>query len=274
MLCMEYEGVGYGQTIFKTFNEQVWYYSSIWTYVKLGEIDNNFCVTARASRDLDDGKCGKQFGHCGIALFWNMSIASNVKSLDKLGSDRICAIKIMFDTHNVVIVSVYMPHKNSVLSDYDNELLHLQEIANFADAACSQLIILGDFIAHFGERIQKNNRLWGINSVNATKLTAFVEQNDLVMHDLSPECTGPNYTFEDSRGNRSYIDPCVVRSSMVGNANIKSFVYGVVSGISTSDHLAINISFSYFSTSLNNGRNKFREKIKWHRCDMSYIKQQ
>ena len=123
-----------------------------------------------------------------------MSIASNVKALDKLGSDRICAIQIMFDTHNVVIVSVYMPHKNSVLSDYDNELLHLQEIVNFTDAARSQLIILGDFNAHFGER-------------------------DLVMHDLSPECTGPNYTFEDSRGNRSYIDHCVVRSSMVGNAN-------------------------------------------------------
>ena len=87
-----------------------------------------------------------------------MSIASNVKSLDNLGSDRICAIQIMFDTHNVVIVSVYTPHKNSVLSDYD-ELLHLQEIVNFADAACSQLIILGDFNTHFGERNQKNNRL-------------------------------------------------------------------------------------------------------------------
>ena len=120
-------------------------------------------MTARASRDLDDGKCGKQFGHCGVALFWNMSIASNVKSLDKLGSDRICAIQIMFDTHNVIIVSVYMPHKNSVLSGYNNELLHLQEIVNFADAACSQLIILGDFNAHFGERNQKNNRLWGVN---------------------------------------------------------------------------------------------------------------
>ena len=82
-------------------------------------------MAARASRDLDDGKCGEQFGHCGVALFWKMSIASNVKSLDKLGSDRICAIQIMFDTHNVVIVSGYMPHKNSVLSDYDNELLHL-----------------------------------------------------------------------------------------------------------------------------------------------------
>ena len=105
-----------------------------------------------------------------------MSIASNVKSLDNLGSDRICAIQIMFDTHNVVIVSVHTPHKNSVLSDYD-ELL--QEIVNFADAACSQLLILGDFDTHFGER----------------------NQNYLVLHDLSPERTGPNYTFEDSRGN-------------------------------------------------------------------------
>ena len=116
--------------------------------------------------------------------------------------------------------------------------------------------------------------MWGVDTVNATKLTAFAEQNDLVMHDLSPECTGPNYTFWDSRGNRSYIDHCVVRSSMVGNVNIRSFVYGDVSGISTSDHLTIIISFSYFSTSLNNGRKQFREKIKWHRCDMSYIKQQ
>ena len=85
-------------------------------------------MKARASRALDDGKCGKQFGHCGVALFWNMSIASNVKSLDNLGSDRICVIQIMFDNHNEVIVSVYMPHRNSVglLSDYDNELLHLR----------------------------------------------------------------------------------------------------------------------------------------------------
>ena len=77
-------------------SEHMLYDCELW---KLGEIDNNFSVTARASRDLDDGKCGKRFGHCGVALFWNMLITSNVKSLDNLGSDRICAIQIMFHTH-------------------------------------------------------------------------------------------------------------------------------------------------------------------------------
>lgn len=234
----------------------------------LNEISSEFQAFGRSSEDLSGSKYGYVPGHCGVALLWRNSIASQVKPLPNLGTDRICAIQLCLSgqgRRDMFIVSVYMPQSKCVISNYQD---HVDVLYSIIDV-CSRdgdVVIVGDWNAHFGEEF--GGRAWGKTSKNAKLASVFIEESDMCIVDLLTSCEGPVYTYCGENGSVSYIDHCILPKILVNECTVCKVLEDEPEN--TSDHLAIYVELCIKLT----GRRiycKPKDHTSWNRVTKSGV---
>ena len=96
---------------------------------KIDDLCTNYCFHAKASADLKHHDQSKKHGHCGVAILWSKNIANNVRTLD-CRSDRICIVEIIKAVQNrsLYVFSVYLPHQNCQISNFEEHLEILSEM--------------------------------------------------------------------------------------------------------------------------------------------------
>ena len=96
---------------------------------KLSNINSNFDVYAKSATSLNNDNIYHHKGHGGVAILWRKSLSHNVRKCTEPGNDRICVVKV--STNNSVpiyIIGVYLPQRDSIISDFDEYLYHLEYI--------------------------------------------------------------------------------------------------------------------------------------------------
>ncbi len=79
--------------------------------------------------------------------------------------------------------------------------------------ARGHVLIAGDWNAHFGQECSK--RCWGKNTKCGTLTLDMLSRLSMKYIDIDESiCTGPDYTFCNSRGWKSYVDHCMVSNTL------------------------------------------------------------
>ena len=204
----------------------------------LTDLSSDFVATGKSSTDLTPDKYGYVPGHCGVAMLWRKYLSCKVKVMPDLGTDRICAIKLCGrNTCSMYVVSVYLPQARCTISDYDYHLDAIDSIVGLAHDNGDQVLIIGDWNAHFGPEC--GSRGWGKTSLNGQKAHSMIQAYGLAIPTLSATCTGPTYTFCGEAGGMSYIDHCIISKSL--KATVSSCQVIEDSAKNTSDHLALHV---------------------------------
>lgn len=211
---------------------------------KLTQVQDEFYVTAKACQSLDNENANCLIGHSGVALFWKESICQYVNPVAGIKSDRICAIEVMMPaTRNVIVISVYLPHRASTVAKYTDELVILEDLVEKATSNNWGIVMLGDINAHFG--CEFGGRGWGTTSHNGHEFSRLVDRNELCIIDITDKAYGPVYTFQSRTRHAgiSYIDHCVV-SDNVKDSVLKVCVYDDCI-MNSSDHLPLGLEICH-----------------------------
>ena len=204
---------------------------------KLELLHSEFTCLAKSSRDLNISNYGKVVGHSGVAVLWRKCFSASIRPLPNLGSDRICVIEIsMQNKQKLYVIGVYLPHRTSVIADFETELIELENLIK-SDIAGGAYLIIGDWNCHFGESY--GSRCWGKESPNAELAVHFIERCVLSVVDVTNVCTGPNYTYINENGYTAFIDHRAVSASLLKNVNRCTIHEDELSN--TSDHLPVFI---------------------------------
>ena len=125
----------------------------------LRDFDSDYLCMAKADKHLNDEMFGTIRGHGGCAILWHRSIANHVIVMPELGTDRMCAIRIVFPgVSPMIVVAVYLPPQGCVISDFKDELKQLQIIKNDCTSN-GEVMIIGDTNVHLGP--EYGLRGWG-----------------------------------------------------------------------------------------------------------------
>lgn len=213
----------------------------------LGEIQKEFMYTGKSSIDLSIGLLkGRPFG--GVAVLWRKSSFTAV-SVVSCKSDRLCAVKAVFENREVLIFSAYMP-TNSV----DNIIEFndcLSEIVAIIETCGIELVyMLGDFNAHPGE-------LFGRELFNFC-----MEQKWLCADVFKLGRDSNTYTFvSDAHGCRRWLDHCLTTEAAWKSVNNIKVLYDVY----WSDHfpLEINCDLTISRVKSNIILTSNADKVKW-----------
>jgi len=233
---------------------------------KLNDINRNYHVHAKASKDLDPVHQNCNPGHCGIAMFWKKEIGHSVKPIECV-SDRICGIEISeaYYGQSLFVIGVYLPHQSCRISSFESEISLLSDLVARLKHS-GEIVIVGDVNCHFGKEC--GNRCWGKSTRNAKQLMRMVKSCNLEIIDLDDNiCTGPSYTFHVDGIGTSYIDHCIVSENIQCNV-LECFVLEE-DHFNMSDHLPIVIKID--TCMLKKDQEFIKENICWHKLTSQQV---
>ena len=198
--------------------------------------------------------------HGGTAIVWRKSIKYNVTYI-KTYSKRISAVKIQLnDSASLLLFTVYMPVDERM--DGANLVIFqdvLSEISSIRQTEMSSnIIIIGDVNTDFG-------RL----SPQTSELRSFCNSEGLYV------CTdslgnGVEYTFENSNGNRSKIDHCIVSRSLVETENSCSLrTFDSIDN--ASDHICVIARFDIDCEYIASMPSVRTDSVSWYKATVNDI---
>ncbi len=84
---------------------------------KLNDINDEYCVIAKASDDLETKFQSVKSGHCGVAMFYRKSLANNIRTI-QCDNDRICILEIsnVLNSKSLFVIGVYLPQQGCRLT--------------------------------------------------------------------------------------------------------------------------------------------------------------
>ncbi len=233
---------------------------------RLTELSNDFNAYGRSSSSLKPDNYGKVPGHCGVGILWRKTLSACVRPLKDLSTDRFCAIELTLnDRVPLYIVSVYMPQQGCIISDYDEQLDALEACLSQWQG---QVVIAGDCNAHLSR--DHGHRGWGNTNRNGRSLVSAMQRHALVAIDMSPLCTGPDYTYCNSRGQTSYIDHSIISASLTESVRTCAVLADEVAN--TSDHLAIHITMDLQCSETTPKRSCATKHVQWHKLTEAEIR--
>ena len=149
-----------------------------------------------------------------MALCWRK--ASSHRRV-KVDCDRICALRIDSPEQPLFVLSVYLPPAGSRLADFIHTLDILQHTVEWLSTE-GLVCVVGDLNAQLGPGAGPRGRNLQPSRLGALLLTMMSKCN-LVAVDMLDTSTGPCYTF--LRGERpiSYIDHCLLSSTLIKHVN-------------------------------------------------------
>ena len=149
-----------------------------------------------AMDETDIMHVGRPFGGCGIV--WHKNLQLSFVPIQTV-SKRLCAMNIKSNNLNILILNVYMPyddHTENSFNMYGDTLCEISAIIQSFNG--DDIILGGDFNVDFGRTGSKNLDL----------LKEFMITESLNCESL--QYIDNNFTYENSMGNKSFIDHFIV----------------------------------------------------------------
>ena len=234
---------------------------------KLNGLTDKFDVFAKSSSQLDNSHIYTGKGHGGIAIMWRKSLSNYVQKCPEYSNDRTCVIRVKTEDHiPLYIVGVYLPQRNSMISDFDEYLYHLEYVVE----KCQHdglVAIIGDFNCHFGN--EYGIRGWGISTRNAVKLGGAVSRKYLKIIDLDVKSNGPRYTFHVDGVGTSYIDHCIISNNLIDNVVECSILPDNITN--TSDHLPMRVIIAWSLPKCFYNTYTSPPRVVWDKAGRDYI---
>ena len=145
-------------------------------------------------------RTGRPYGGC--AILWHGNLALSIIPIETR-SERICAVLIKSENVSLVLCNVYMPGDNNtqesfgIFGDVLFEILTIFDLYRGHD-----FIVGGDFNVDFKRTGSRNLGL----------LNQFIEEEMLCC--VSLQCPNTEFTYQNSVGNKSFIDHFIVSESL------------------------------------------------------------
>ena len=182
-----------------------------------------------AMDEANIGRVGRPYGGCAIVWHKKQGLAF---APIVTNSPRVCAVTIISNDINVIVISVYMPTDDDVnFIEYGDVLHELSSIISTHNNF--DIIIGGDLNVDYRRFESKNLHL----------LQCFIEQEQLKCATL--QISANNYTRMDSNYNKSFIDHFIISENVVFNN-----VSVVHKGHNLSDHDPISLQTNYHACSM------------------------
>ena len=194
---------------------------------------------------------GRPFGGC--AILWNNNLAVSITPIETT-SNRLCVVLIKSNNLNIILCNVYMPVNDNSQESFDVYGDVLYELLTIIDLYRGHdLIIGGDFNVDFNKNETRNSRL----------LKQFIDEEAL--NCVSLQCSNTEYTFENTVGNRSFIDHFIVSESL-----INCYVNVSHDGNNLTEHKPITLKTTCSSIILQN-KTIFRSSIDWDKVNNDHV---
>ena len=228
---------------------------------KLDSIHPEFKCLAKPSRHLKDINFGHRAGHGGCAILWNRGLSNRIKPLPDIGTDRICAIQLNENGQRYYIISVYLPHQNCKIDDFENELNELRKVCEMC-LTDGSVIIMGDVNSHFSSFY--GPRCSGKTTTNGKKFACTMNKCNLEILDISSAGRGPCYTWHSEDGKlQSYIDHVMVSQSMRPLVKYCEVIEDCITNVS--DHLPLILGLKLPCKGIVNPVNRYQ--VAWQKVD-------
>ena len=185
---------------------------------------------------------GRPYGGC--AVIWHRRLLMTFNPITTT-SKRLCAVNIVADNVNIILINVYMPNDDncdSSFNEYGDILCEISSIIQLYDS--SDIILGGDFNVDFSR----------VNSRNLQLLKQFLDYEPLLCASL--QVISNNFTRECSLGNRSFIDHFIVSSNFNYNVDV------LYDGNNLSDHNPITIQTTY-RAKLSDQEHNNQNRLNW-----------
>ena len=157
-------------------------------------------VAVSAMEDANIGQVGRPYGGC--AILYHRDLACSFNPISTM-SKRVCAVTVEAENINLVLITVYMPCDDNTdehFTIYGDVLYEISKIIDLYEGY--DIIIGGDFNVDFSRK----------ESLNLNILNQFISDEQLLCTTIP--YIGNNWTFENSRGNRSLIDHFIVSPNL------------------------------------------------------------
>ena len=166
---------------------------------------HNVNVHSVTPMSLSKNNCGRPYGGC--AIIWNSSLVASVTPVANQ-TKRVCAVKIEFGNHDILLCNVYMPTYQSAQGTYLQELNDVfTDVESLIKEFGEQYIIIGgDFNTSFSK-----------TGYNTDALVSFMRRQHLQCA-LSHHTSEIQFTFESkANGSRSVIDHFLLSEVLMKN---------------------------------------------------------
>ncbi|XP_066270228.1 uncharacterized protein [Branchiostoma lanceolatum] len=195
----------------------------------------------RADRRLKDKENRAwRRGQWGVALVWKTSIDYAVHKLED-GNDRLMGIRIRLrNGQKSFVFAVYLPHANSPMEEYRDQLDVMVEVYGKYENEGSVLFV-GDFNAELGQEGGQRGR--GQTSRFGSELLSTMEELGLISLNLNIICEGPIgtcLTYSSKQYCETTIDDILMAPSLL--PEIKSCKVIDEQSANISDHNPIVVS--------------------------------
>ena len=199
-----------------------------------------------AMDESDITRVGRPYG--GLAIIWKNNLALSITPIKTI-NPRLCAVMVKSNNLNIIMCNLYLPCDDNTDVNFELYGETLYDLINIIDTYRGfDLIIGGDLNTDFNRNESRNLDL----------LNQFI--NDELLNCISLELSSNNFTFQNSRGNKSFIDHFIVSESL-NQCNV-AVSYD---GNNLSDHNPITLNTTCSSTVIHNN-NITKHIIEWDKA--------
>ena len=215
---------------------------------------NNCLYTAKSGMDDCEFVSGRPYA--GVAILWSKLINCKFEVLNT-NSNRICAVKYIFDINELLILYVYMPNFKGGNEDEYFDIL--TEIYGLIDTHNNADVVLGgDFNCNFNSTHLRSNLLKDLISSSMLKYPI----NNI------------DFTFRGINGVKTLIDYFFVSEYV--NENILNYsVYHDGDNLSDHDLIVMKINDDFMSKNhkslLNDDSSSLKPILQWDKVDQNQI---
>ena len=237
------------------FLQEIWAYESIFINTVKKDFPGYECIVKSPNSEEDRKTKGRLNG--GVSILYKSNINCKAEEV-KSNSSRVCALRIVIDKVDIILINVYMPCDPGVLdgelAEYNDVLIELKRL--IICSSSHHVIISGDL----NTDLVRNN-------AQTKALLSFVNEEKMclcITHDIS----NVPYTHIPIRGEYSTIDHALTTLNL---CNAVSSYESHFMHNNFSDHvpiyLKLNISVSYSQVK----ENVIPAKTNWRKCTVNDV---
>ncbi|WAR14005.1 POLR-like protein [Mya arenaria] len=220
----------------------------------LGEIDKNFNYIGKGA-DNDDPILPYQLprGYGGVAVIWDKSIDHLLNTI-KDGNERIQCIEFKSLSHNILIVSVYMPSRGSKKSDleYAETLEYLYDICEKYKST-HEILIGGDMNVDLSKNECKSDK-------RTLLIKSFIEQYSLCF-----DVSGKTYVL--STGVECSEIDYFLKPIANNNYSIKIVLSDIPENLSDHYPISMSLKCSFKKQCTKQVTTLYKRRINWEKID-------
>ncbi|WAR06081.1 POLR-like protein [Mya arenaria] len=220
----------------------------------LGEIDKNFNYIGKGA-DNDDPILPYQLprGYGGVAVIWDKSIDHLLNTI-KDGNERIQCIEFKSLSHNILIVSVYMPSRGSKKSDleYAETIEYLYDICEKYKST-HEILIGGDMNVDLSKNECKSDK-------RTLLIKSFIEQYSLCF-----DVSGKTYVL--STGVECSEIDYFLKPTANNNYSIKIVLSDIPENLSDHYPISMSLKCSFKKQCTKQVTTLYKRRINWEKID-------